>query len=195
MLGATAGQIRGMYLGESVVIGVLGSCAGIGLGLLIARGMASFIGAYLGEVYGVAQSTEEITANPTLLLIALAMGVATSLIAAVIPANLRAGRSVVAASVAAQIVADAENLVRQMIAMVFLVATGVCIFLRAVHYAIYIGFGLTIVTALLLAPTFSLFLSKLSRPFLAAMFPVEGVLAADSLTRRRRGERRGLFRR
>jgi putative ABC transport system permease protein len=184
MLGATQGQIRGMYLGESVVIGILGSCAGIGFGLLIARGMASFIGAYLGEVYGVAQSTDEITANPTLLLIALGMGIATSLLAAVIPARNAARADPVLAlqKGKAQLISDAENLLRQMIATVCLVASVVCIILRPVHYALYIGFGLTILTALLLAPTFSLFLSKRLRPLLAAMFPVEGVLAADSLT-------------
>jgi len=184
MVGATQGQIRNMYLGESVVIGLIGSCAGIGVGLLIARGMASFIGAYLGEVYGVAQSTDEITANPTLLLIALGMGVATSLIAAVIPARNAARIDPVMAlqKGKAQLISDAENLVRQMIATVFLVASAVCIFLRDVRYAMYIGFGLTIVTALLLAPTFSSFLSKMLRPVLAAIFPVEGVLAADSLT-------------
>jgi putative ABC transport system permease protein len=183
MLGATQGQIRGMYLGESVVIGILGSCAGVAVGLLIARGMASFIGTYLGEVYGVAQSTDEITANPKLLLIALAMGVATSLLAAVIPARnaARADPVVALQKGKAQLISDTENLVRQMIATVCLVASAVCIILRPVHYAQYIGFGLTIVTALLLAPTFTLFLTQRLRPVLAAMFPVEGVLAADSL--------------
>jgi putative ABC transport system permease protein len=57
----------------------------------------------------------------------------------------------------------------------------VCIVLRAARFATYIGFALTIITALLLAPTFSRVLSRLLRPALAAMFPVEGVLAADSL--------------
>ncbi|HTB13309.1 MAG TPA: FtsX-like permease family protein [Bryobacteraceae bacterium] len=184
MLGATQGQIRDMYLGESVVIGVLGSCAGIGLGLLIARSMASFIGAYLGEVYGVAQRTEEISANPTLLLIALGMGVATSLIAAVIPARNAARVDPVVAlqKGKAEIISDTENLVRQMIAIVCLVGSIVCIVLRAARFATYIGFALSIITALLLAPTFSRLLSRLLRPALAAMFPVEGILAADSLT-------------
>jgi putative ABC transport system permease protein len=181
MIGATRGQIRGMYLGESVVIGLLGSCAGIGVGLLIARGMASFIGAYLGEVYGVAQRTEEITANPTLLLIALAMGVVTSLIAAVIPARNAARIDPVLAlqKGKAQIISDAENRTRKIIAVMLLVASVVCV---ALNVAVYAAFGLTIVAALLLAPTFSLLFSKLLRPLLAAIFPVEGVLAADSLT-------------
>src|SRR5580692_9189742 len=130
MLGATQAQIRTLYLGESAVIGILGSCAGIGVGLLIARGMASFIGAYLGEVYGVAQSTDEITANPTLLLIALGMGIATSLLAAVIPARNAARVDPVMAlqKGKAQLISDAENLLRQMIATVCLVASVVCIF-------------------------------------------------------------------
>jgi putative ABC transport system permease protein len=184
MLGATQGQIRAMYLGESIAIGVVGSCAGIGLGLLIARGMASFIGAYLGEVYGVAQRTEEIAANPTLLLVALAMGVATSLIAAVIPARNAARVDPVRAlqKGKAQLLSGTENLTRQMIAIVCVVASVVLIALRPVHIAVYLAFGLTIIAALLLAPTLSLMFSKLLRPMLGAIFPVEGVLAADSLT-------------
>jgi putative ABC transport system permease protein len=184
MLGATQGQVRALFLGESVIIGFLGSCAGIGLGLLIARGMASFIGAYLGEVYGVAQSTDAVEASPTLLLIALALGVATSLIAAVIPAQNAARIDPVLAlqKGKALVISDSENLVRHMIAMVCLVATLVCATLRTVHSAVYIGFGLTIGTALMLAPTFTRLFSRFLRPLAGAVFPVEGVLASDSLT-------------
>ena len=65
MLGSTRDTCA-LYFGESILLGILGSCLGIGSGLLIARTIASFIGTYLGEVYGVSQRTDEIVANPAL---------------------------------------------------------------------------------------------------------------------------------
>ena len=182
-LGATRGQIRALYLGESVVIGLVGSCAGIGFGLLIARGMAGFIGAYLGEVYGVAQRTDEITTNPALLLMALLLGIATSLIAAVIPARNAARIDPVLALQQGkiQMISETENRTRKRIAALLLAMAVVFVALRGWHIAVYLAFGLTILAALLLAPTLSLLFSRLLRPLLRAMFPVEGVLAADSL--------------
>jgi putative ABC transport system permease protein len=182
-LGATQGQIRALFIGESVVIGLVGSCAGIGFGLLIARGMAGFIGSYLGEVYGVAQRTEEITTNPKLLLIAAAMGVATSILAAVLPARDAARIDPVLALQKgnAQMIPEAENRMRKRLAAVLLVAAVVFVALPGIHLAVYLAFGLTTIAALLLAPTLALRFAKLLRPILASLMPVEGTLAADSL--------------
>ena len=184
MLGATQGQVRALYLGESIAIGVVGSCVGIAAGLLIAKAMAGFIGSYLGEVYGVAQRTDEIATNPVLLLTALGLGIGTSLLAAIIPARNAAKVDPVLAlqKGKAQMTSDAESRVRRMIAVLLLVASLVCVMLRSVPFAIYAAFGLTTIAALLLAPTFALLFSKMLRPVLGAMFPVEGMLAADSLT-------------
>jgi putative ABC transport system permease protein len=182
-LGATQGQIRALFIGESVVIGLAGSCAGIGFGLLIARGMASFIGSYLGQVYGVAQRTEEITTNPKLLLVALAMGVATSILAAVLPARDAARIDPVLAMQKGkvQMISEAENRMRKRLAAVLLVAAVAFVALPGIHLGAYLAFGLTIIAALLLAPALALWLSKMLRPILASVLPVEGTLAADSL--------------
>jgi putative ABC transport system permease protein len=182
-LGATQGQIRALFLGESVVIGLVGSCAGIGFGLLIARAMAGFIGSYLGEVYGVAQRTEEITTNPELLLIALAIGVFTSMIAAILPARDAARVDPVLAMQKGkiQMISAGQNRTRKKLAALLLAAAVVFVALPGVRFAVYLAFGLTIVAALLLAPTLALLFSRLLRPLLRAMFPVEGTLAADSL--------------
>ncbi len=182
-LGATQGQIRALFIGESVVIGLAGSCAGIGFGLLIARGMAGFIGSYLGEVYGVAQRTEAITTNPKLLLIALAMGVATSILAAILPARDAARIDPVLAlqKGKVQMISEAENRMRKRVAAVLFLAAVAFVALPGIHFAFYLAFGLTIIAALLLAPTLALSFSKLLRPVLAFLLPVEGTLAADSL--------------
>lgn len=182
-LGATQGQIRGLFIGESIVIGLIGSAAGVGFGLLIARAMASFIGSYLGEVYGVAQKTDEITTNPTLLLVALAMGVATSVIAAILPARDAARVDPVLAlqKGKVQVISESENRTRRRFAALLLAAAIACVILPAIKFGVYLAFVLTIVASLLLAPTLALWFSKMLRPTLASLFPVEGALAADSL--------------
>lgn len=184
MLGATQGQVRTLYLGESVAIGVIGSCVGIAAGLLIAKAMAGYIGSYLGEIYGVAQRTDEIATNPVLLLTALGLGIGTSLLAAIIPARNAAKVDPVLAlqKGKAQMTSDAESRIRRIIAVLLLIASLVCVMLPSVPFAIYAAFGMTTIAALLLAPTFTLLFSKMLRPVLGAMFPVEGMLAADSLT-------------
>ena len=67
--------------------GVIGSIGGLLFGMLIARGIAASIGALISDVYGVAQRADDIATSPTLLATALAIGVATSIVAALIPAR------------------------------------------------------------------------------------------------------------
>jgi len=86
-LGATRRQIRWLFLGESAVTGLVGSLGGLLFGILIARGIAASIGTLLSDVYGVAQRADEFAASPRLLLIALAIGLGTSVVAALIPAR------------------------------------------------------------------------------------------------------------
>src|SRR4029453_1154979 len=86
-LGATRQQIRWLFLGESAVTGLIGSVGGLLLGLVIARAIAASIGNLISDVYGVAQRADEIATSPTLLGLALLIGIATSMIAALIPAR------------------------------------------------------------------------------------------------------------
>src|SRR5205807_3335550 len=67
--------------------GMIGSIGGVLFGMLIARGIAASIGTLISDVYGVAQRADEVATSPALLMTALAIGVATSIVAAVIPAR------------------------------------------------------------------------------------------------------------
>src|SRR6185503_18722847 len=86
-LGATRRQIRWLFLGESAVTGLVGSLVGLVCGVLIARGIASSIGALISDVYGIAQRADELATSPALLALALAIGIGTSIVAAAIPAR------------------------------------------------------------------------------------------------------------
>lgn len=182
-LGATRGQIRTLFLAESAMAGVIGAAAGLVFGIFIARAMAGYIGGLLGEVYGVAQRAEEISADPRLLAFAMAIGIATSIVAGWLPARSAAGVDPVHALQKGryQLLTAGENRARRIAACVLLAGTVVSFAFASNSPIFYTGYFLAIVAALLLTPTLALWLARAIRPLLKAVRPVEGALAADSL--------------
>jgi putative ABC transport system permease protein len=190
-LGATRSQIRWLFLGESAVTGLMGSIVGLGFGLLMARGIAASIGALISDVYGIAQRADEIATSPALLITALAIGIATSVISAFIPARNAARVDPVQALQKGkyQTLSAGESRLRAALAAVCGVASVACLIgprigsasLAESRVLFYAGYVLAILVALLLSPLLSLTLSRAIRPTLKRLRPVEGALAADSL--------------
>jgi putative ABC transport system permease protein len=182
-LGATRAQIRTLFLGESVVAGLFGSVLGLLAGIAIARGMTGYIGALLGEIYGVAQKAGEISTDPSLMTFAVVLGVITSVIAAIIPARSAAGVDPVQALQKGkyQQLSAGENRVRRIAALVVAIAAVACLLLERYRIFFYVGDALALLSALLLTPTLALWLARALRPLLRWLRPVEGTLAADSL--------------
>ena len=82
-LGATRGQIRWLFLGESAVTGVVGSIGGLVVGVLIARGIAASIGTLTSRgLRRRAARGRSVATSPALLALALAIGIGTSIVAA-----------------------------------------------------------------------------------------------------------------
>jgi putative ABC transport system permease protein len=182
-LGATRRQIRWLFLGESALTGLVGSIAGVAFGLLIAQGIAASIGTLITDVYGVAQHTDEIARSPWLLAAAIVIGVATSIVAAAIPARSAARVDPVQALQKGkyQVLSAGESRTRAMVAAALGAISSVCLGFAVSRPVFYAGFALAIVVALLLTPLLSLALSRAIRPILKWIRPVEGALAADSL--------------
>jgi putative ABC transport system permease protein len=182
-LGATRRQIRTLFFGESIVMGIVGSIAGAAFGLAIAHGIAASIGGLITDVYGVAQRTDEIARNPWLLVAAVAIGVATSLVGAVIPARNAARVDPVQALQKGkyQVLSAGESRLRALLALAVGVVSLVCLNVGGPRSVFYLGFALTMLAALLLTPLLAVALSRALRPWLRWLRPVEGALAADSL--------------
>lgn len=182
-LGATRSQIRWLFLGESAVTGLLGSVVGVLFGLLIAHGIAASLGSLISDVYGVAQRAEEIATSPTLLALALLIGVATGMIAAWIPARQAARVDPVQALQKGkyQVLSAGESRARAIAAVVLGGVSLICFAAGGSRVVFYAGYVLAIAVALLLGPLLSLGLAKAIRPALKWIRPVEGALAADSL--------------
>jgi putative ABC transport system permease protein len=190
-LGATRGQIRRLFLGESAITGLIGSIGGVGFGILIARGIAASIGTLISDVYGVAQQTDAVATSPMLLLLAMAIGVITSIIAAAIPAHQAARVDPVQALQKGkyQVLSAGESRLRITAAAVCAAVSAACLVAPAIaagagggsRVVFYAGYMLAILVALLLSPLLSLGLARAMRPVLKWIRPVEGALAADSL--------------
>jgi putative ABC transport system permease protein len=182
-LGATRRQIRWLFLGESAITGLIGSLGGLVFGIAIARGIAASIGTLISDVYGVAQRADELSTSPGLLALALVIGVATSIVAAAIPARSAASVDPVQALQKGkyQVLSAGESRFRAVLALVLGTMSAICLTTAATRPVFYAGYVLAIVVALLLGPLLSLALARALRPVLKRLRPVEGVLAADSL--------------
>lgn len=182
-LGATRGQIRTLFLSESLVAGLFGSTLGLLLGIVIARAMTGYIGSLLGEIYGIAQKADEISTNPMLMGFAILLGVVTSAVAAFLPARNAAQVDPVRALQKGkyQQLSVGENRARRIAAAVTGVLALGCALIPGQPILFYVGDALAVLAALLLTPTAAVFLARALRPVLRRVRLVEGTLAADSL--------------
>jgi putative ABC transport system permease protein len=181
-LGAPRRQIRNLFLIESAASGLLGSIAGIALGIVMARGMVGSISNMLEGIYGVAERAEEVSADPRLLWAAIAIGIATSMIAAWLPARSAARVDPVQALQKGkyQVLTAGENRARRLTSAALMAAALVSLWIGT-SFWFYAGYVLIVVAALLLVPTIALWFARALRPVLKWLRPVEGALAADSL--------------
>ncbi|HJZ99335.1 MAG TPA: FtsX-like permease family protein [Candidatus Solibacter sp.] len=182
-LGATRGQIRTLFLAESAIAGLIGSAVGVGIGLLFARNITTITAGMMESMFGVAQNVQEVLLDPSFLAGAIAMGTATSMIAALVPARHAARVEPIQALQKGryQVLSAGENRMRRICAI-----GCVAISLGTLPFAgsrptFIAGYFLLVIAGLMLTPFLSLSLAKLLRRPMRWLRPVEGALAADSL--------------
>ncbi len=182
-LGATRGQIRALFLGESAVAGLIGSTAGLGAGLAFARSLTGVTGRLMENIFGVPQNAQEVSLDPRFLVGALALGVVVSMIAAYIPARSAARVEPVQALQKGryQVLGAGENRARRWAAAACVALGLACLWAGAYRPLAFAGYSLTVAAMLLLAPFLSLELARALRGPLRRFKPIEGSLAVDSL--------------
>ncbi|MGA2592756.1 MAG: FtsX-like permease family protein [Bryobacteraceae bacterium] len=182
-LGATRGQIRALFLGESAIAGLAGSAVGIVFGLLMARTMAANANSMMDSVFGLSSNADRVLVQPWLLVTAAVVGVSTSMIAAFLPARNAARVDPVKALQKGryQVLSAGENRRRRAAALGAIAIAAGCLLFGKSNVAFYSGYSLAMLAMLLLTPALSLYLSRLLRGPLKLLRPVEGALAADSL--------------
>ncbi|MFB3828287.1 MAG: FtsX-like permease family protein [Bryobacteraceae bacterium] len=182
-LGATRGQIRALFLGESAVAGLIGSVAGVGFGLLVSRTLTGDTSRLAQDVFGVMQPPQEVQVEPWLLTAAVLLGVAASMLAALIPARNAARVDPVQALQKGkyQVLSAGESRLRAAAGALTLAFAAVSVLIGRSELLFYAGYLLFLVAAVLFAPWLALGLARLLRRPLKWVRPVEGALAADSL--------------
>jgi len=101
-VGASRGQVLGSVLAEAAVVGVAGSALGLGVGLLLARGLVALL-----DVAGFRLPGGDTVVSPRTAAVALAIGPLVTLVAALAPA-LRATRVAPVAALRMDAVAPAD---------------------------------------------------------------------------------------
>jgi putative ABC transport system permease protein len=184
-LGVARGRIHAMFLGESLVLGIVGSILGVFLGILMGRGVMALMARVIEQTYGVPIYLDRLRIDPLWTAVSFLLGTAASLAGALLPARA-AGRVDPALALQKgkhQVLFLGENRYRRWAGLVLLLASLLIGFMPgADSLRIQVLVMAALFTSLaLLAPTFSHFLAGLLRWPMGKLFGMEGRLASDSL--------------
>ena len=182
-LGATRRQVFQLFLMEGAIVGLVGSAVGIVFGGVTANTLAGYVGDVMLAHYGIAEGEQSVSLNLTLIITAILMGTAASTVAAVLPARSAALVDPVRALQRGryQMLSAGESRARRRGAVVFIALSLACLALGRSRAVFYLGYSCFVLGAVLLTPILCLWLSRLLRPILTILRPVEGALASDSL--------------
>lgn len=182
-LGASRATIASLFIVEGLIVGLLGSLAGLLLGDFAAGAVTRATSGLVQGVYGVGAPPADMALTLRMAVLAIAVGLATSALAAMVPARaaahvdpvraLQKGRS--------QAISTRGGRVRTGAAAALAVVGAGLVFATGPIALFYAGFLCILAAALLLTPILALALTRAIRPVLCWMRPVEGALAADSL--------------
>ena len=177
-LGATRQQIRALFLAESAVTGLIGSIGGLLFGLLIARGIAASIGTLLERrVRRRAAGGRDCDQPGAARRSRSPIGVATSIVAALIPALAggarRSGAGAAEGQVPGAVGRRKPDARRRPPAILAAVSIG-CLMVGESRTVFYVGYTLAILAVLLLGPLLSLALARAIRPLLKWRAPGRG---------------------
>lgn len=84
-LGTTPRQLFTLIMGETAILGILGSLLGLGLGIVLARSIVGLITQTINDFYFVV-SVQQVAIPPVLLVKGMLIGISSALLAALVPA-------------------------------------------------------------------------------------------------------------
>jgi putative ABC transport system permease protein len=118
-IGASRRQVTGLLVGESFVVGVVGSCLGFGLGILLSQGLAAVLAATGFEI-----PSRGLSIGVRTFAITFVAGLVVTMVSAVLPA-LRAGRVAPLAAMRDSAIETVGHSRRRVVIAVMIAALGV----------------------------------------------------------------------
>jgi putative ABC transport system permease protein len=186
-LGVTRWQVQGLFLGESLVLGLLGSGLGVVAGLFLGRAMMWLMVSVVEEVYGVRAVVDKLYIDLQWAAVSVGLGALTSVVGAYLPARAAAHVDPALALQKGkfQVMFLGENWHRAWAGGLLL---AICLGLGYTPWSAMLSIQLPMQAGLfmgltLLVPTFSHGLAVVLRRPMGWLFGIQGRLASDSLVR------------
>jgi putative ABC transport system permease protein len=184
-LGVTRAQILGLFLGESLLLGVVGSALGVFVGILMGHGIMSAMVRIVEQTYGVQVYMDRLRVDPYWTVISFLLGTAASLVGAWLPARAaaRVDPALALQKGKYQVTSLGENRSRRWMGLALVLF---CMLFGFTPWAdsTYVQLAILLIMFVgltLLAPTFSHMLAGFLRWPMGRLFGMEGRLASDSL--------------
>jgi putative ABC transport system permease protein len=185
-VGATRGQVAGLFLGEASLLGLAGSVLGLPLGYGLGWVSLGPLLRVLNDVVVPANSFG-LELSPALMLIALAAGLSVSLLAALIPALAAASEEPANAVRRVPLAGRLLARITHLAAVALFLGAGIASVVWRAHLPIRIGVFagavLLFLGGLVLIPLVTELLGRLLQPLVRSSLGLEGRLAADNLVR------------
>src|SRR6185295_1728533 len=177
-----------MFLGEAVVLGMVGSVLGGGLGFVLAGGATRIMSGVSASIYGLASTPETFTFRWDYAITSLAIGVACSLLAAWMPARAASRLNPIQAlhNIEVQRSEGVLGWSRFGLGLLFIVVGLALTFFSppGVGLAVHFGYSLLVQFGMiLLLPKFVVWGSRILRPVMGQFFGAEGLMAIDAAVR------------
>ncbi len=184
-LGATRGQVFGSIVGEALLLGAIGTLAGLGLGIIFGRGAVGLVAQTISNLYFTI-SVQGISVEPFTLIKGAFIGIAASVIAAAIPAY-DATRTPPAGTMRRS---DQEDTIRRLLPVITGAAAGLmvlgAILLMLPTTNLFISFGAlfcVVVGGALFTPIALVGMMRLIEPLLGRWFGILGRMAPRAVER------------
>jgi putative ABC transport system permease protein len=189
-LGATRSQIAALFVGEAALLGSLGAALGIPAGLGMAKLALGPMRNLLSDLF-LPMEVAQLEKNPSTIVLAAAAGIATAVLAALVPAFQAAAQEPADAVRRAPLVPGWRQRWLHTLAIALLMAAGLaCFALRdwlreyfPARTGTYGGLILLLLSAMLAMPLLAAALSGLFLPMVRQFLSTEERLAADNLVR------------
>lgn len=185
-LGATRFQIGRLFVTEATILGLAGAAIGVPLGWGLASVALGPIQDAIGDIF-LPLEARTVEISRVLILVAVAAGVATAILAALVPAIQAASEEPADAVRRAPPSLGLVFFVVQIASTIVILSTGVGFMSLSKHLpdrvGTYGGIALVLLGALISAPLLSTVVARLLGPLVRHFVGLEGRLAADNLAR------------